>query len=196
MLWTHVFGAKVSPPIRMAEMPFSSDAELKAVTKLLDDAFGVVVIALERSFFPAGVERRGGPDEASLENIRLPTPFNQTEAAMAYAKNLPLLVIVETGLKPEGLLKRGYEWHVQSVEPTPAALSTPDFNGVFADWKSQVTARAKSPSPDRAAAAPKPLHEQTIREIVASLGPAHLWKMLAAVATLVTGAFALGVKFH
>ena len=55
---------------------FSADAPLKAITELMDHCSGIVVIALERSFFPAGIDKRGGPRQAATNcpaDVR-PTP--------------------------------------------------------------------------------------------------------------------------
>ena len=109
-------------PHTVGRNTFSSDAPLKKVVELLDSCQGVVVIALERSFFPSGIDKRGGPDETQLSNIRLPTPWNHIEAAMAYSRRLPLMVILESGLKSEGLLEAGYDWYVQRIKPAPFSI--------------------------------------------------------------------------
>jgi hypothetical protein len=96
-------------PHTVGRNTFSADAPLKTVVELLDTCSGAVVIALERSYFPSGAEQRGGPKEVALTDVKLPTPWNQIEAAMAYARGLPLMVIVEAGLKSEGLLEHGYD---------------------------------------------------------------------------------------
>src|SRR5271169_2837474 len=69
-------------PYSVGRNTFTSDAPLKAVTDLLDKVSGAVIIALERSFFSSGIERRGGPREVRVENVILPTPWNHIEAAM------------------------------------------------------------------------------------------------------------------
>jgi hypothetical protein len=89
-------------------------------------------------YFPSGVEKRGGSKETALKDIKLPTPWNQIEAAMAYSGGLPLLVIVESGLRSEGLLERGHDWYVQWVKPDGSALNSNEFNGVLASWKSKM----------------------------------------------------------
>jgi hypothetical protein len=114
---------------------FDADSPLKTVVNLMDGCSGAVIIALERTFFPAGISRRGGTREASLSNVKFATPWNQIEAGMAYSRGLPLLVIVENGIKSEGLLEPGYDWYVQSVKPELSALTTVQFNGVLAGWK-------------------------------------------------------------
>jgi hypothetical protein len=73
-------------PHTVGRNTFSSDAPLKTVTELLNKCSGTVVIALERTYFASGIEKRGGPKESSLSNVKLPTPWNQIEAAMAYSR--------------------------------------------------------------------------------------------------------------
>ena len=70
---------------------------------------------------------------------------------MAYARGLPLLVIVDAALKGEGLLEQKYDWYVQRVRLEESALNSPEFNGVLADWKrkmaqSQAQAHAGLPA--------------------------------------------------
>ena len=107
---------------------------------------------------------------------------------MAYSRNHPLMVIVESGLKSEGLLERGNDWYVQWVKPEAAALSTTEFNGVLASWKQKMLSTPKTPAPTKVAS------ELTLAELAGSLKPAQLWSFLGALATLVGGAFALGGK--
>jgi hypothetical protein len=176
-------------PHTVGRNTFSSDAPLKTVTELLDRCSGTVVIALERMYFASGLERRGGPSEASLSDIRLPTPWNQIEAAMAYSRAHPLMVIVEKGLKSEGLLERGNDWYVQSVKPDATSLSTVEFNGVLASWKQKLLESSKKPSLS------KPTSEFTIAELIGGLKPAQLWGILAALILLAGGAFTGGKVF-
>ncbi len=175
-------------PHTVGRNTFSADSPLKTVTELLDKCSGTVVIALERMYFASGIEKRGGSKEASLSEIKLPTPWNQIEAAMAYSRKHPLLVIVESGLKSEGLLERGNDWYVQWVKPESAALSTTEFNGVLASWKQKMLVTPKAPTPSKAPS------ELTVAELIGGLKPTQLWSVLGALAVLIAGAFALGGK--
>jgi hypothetical protein len=175
-------------PQTVGRNAFSSDAPLK---KLLDSCQGTVVIALERSFFPTGIEKRDGPVETQLSNVKLPTPWNQIEAAMSYSRQLPLLVLIERGLKTEALLERGYDWYVQSIDPIPSALTTNEFNGVLADWKSKVDMHRSASIKVAVTAPSKSPSELTVRELIGGLRAAQLWSVLVALAA---GAFALGAK--
>ncbi|HET8798762.1 MAG TPA: hypothetical protein VFO89_13800 [Thermoanaerobaculia bacterium] len=175
-------------PHTVGRNTFSADAPLKTITELLDRCSGAVVIALERSYFASGTEKRGGSKEIPLSEVKLPTPWNQIEAAMAYARGLPLMVIVETGLKSEALLERGYDWYVQWVRPEAAALNSPEFNGVLASWKQKMVQTPKK------ASLSKPASDLTVAELIGSLKPTQLWSVLVALAALLAGAFALGGK--
>ena len=103
------------------------------------------------------------------------------------------MVVVESGLKSEGLLERGYEWYVQWIKPVPSALTTLEFNGVLADWKSKV----KSYKADAKKASDSPLSKSpadlTIRELVGGLSLRSFGCLLGLVA-IVAGAFAIGAK--
>lgn len=175
-------------PHTVGRNTFSADAPLKTVTELLDKCAGTVVIALERMYFPLGIDKRGGANESKLTEIKLPTPWNQIEAAMAYSRGHPLMVIVESGLKSEGLLEQGYDWYVQWVKPEIAALSTTEFNGVLASWKQKML------NPSQSRVKTKVTSELTIAELIGGLKPAQLWSIVGALITLVVGAFALGAK--
>ena len=176
-------------PHTVGRNTFSADAPLKTVTELLDKCSGTLVIALERSHFASGTEKRGGPKEITLTDVKLPTPWNQIEAAMTYARGLPLMVVVEAGLKSEGLLERGYDWYVQWVQLEASALHSTEFSGVLASWKQKMAQTSKKVFPSTTAS------DLTVAEIIGGLKPTQLWSVLVALATLLAGAFALGGKF-
>jgi hypothetical protein len=182
-------------PHTVGRNTFSSEAPLKTVEELMDKCEGAVVLALERSYFQQGLDKRGGQNEKPLSDIKLPTPWNHIEAAMCYSRNLPLLVIVENGIKSEGLLEPGYDWYVQNLEPEPSSLNSVEFNGVLSSWKSRIDQfspnKEKNPS-DLLGGNPADL---TIGQLVNGLKPTQLWSILAAVLGLFVGAFVFGTKF-
>jgi hypothetical protein len=177
-------------PYTVGRNTFGSDSPLKTIVELMDECSGTVVIALERKYFPSGLEKRGGPEQATLSNVMLPTPWNQIEAAMAYSRGHPLLVIVERGIHAEGLLEPGSGWYIQTVEPTAQALTTVEFNGVLASWRGKLST-AKAEAVKRLTPS-----EFTIGELLRDMKTSHLYSVLSALAVLIGGAFALGTKFH
>jgi hypothetical protein len=117
---------------------FSSQQPLKAVMELMDECAGTIILAFERTQIIQAFEKRGSKDERQITDLKLPTVWNQIEATIAYSKGHPLLVVVENGLKAEGLLEQGYDWYVQSVPLNQDALSGREFQGMFSDWKRRV----------------------------------------------------------
>ena len=105
---------------------------------------------------------------------------------MAYSRGLPLMVIVEDGIKSEGLLEKGYDWYVQSIQLETAALNTAEFNGVLASWRKKLEARpaGKGPAKDPS--------ELTVGELLGGLKPAQLWGLMGGMAAAMAMAFALG----
>ena len=180
-------------PNTVGRNKFSVDAPLRTVEKLMDECVGTVILALERSYFPTGVEKRGGERETSISNIVLPTPWNHIEAAMAYSRRLPLLVIVQEGLKHEGLLEPGYDWYVQTVPLDESYLSSSQFNGLLASWKNKIDAKASIKS------GANPIEiidvsQMTVGQILGALKPSHLWSVLGASCAALAGAYALGAQ--
>ena len=178
-------------PNTVGRNKFSSDAPLKTINSLMDECSGTIVIALERTYFPNGLEKRGGEKEIKLHEVRYPTPWNQIEAAMAYSRSQPLMLIIEHGLKSEGLLEKGYDWYVMWVEPNKDSLVTSEFSGVLSDWKKKVEAYDKNKI-DKTEKNKKDPAELTFGELFSNLKTSQLWGILTALATLIGGAFALG----
>jgi hypothetical protein len=133
---------------------FSSLQPLRAVNELMRECAGTIIVALERSLLIEGIERRDSPKQAVLNGSKLPTPWNHIEAAMAYVHEHPLLVIVEDGVKNEGLLEQGYDWFVLELDSSLSPVDNPIFQGMIADWKKRVIQFAEKKSTRVAPPAP------------------------------------------
>jgi hypothetical protein len=57
---------------------------------------------------------------------------------MAYSLDQPLLTIVETGMRNEGVLEEGYDWYVKWLDLSPGSLAEPEFLRMFTAWKENV----------------------------------------------------------
>jgi hypothetical protein len=171
---------------------FSTSTPLKAVGELMDDCQGTIVVALERYFFPAGVERRAGSLEAPLANTKLPTAWNQIEAAMAYCRGHPLMVIVDADLSMSGLLEPGNDWFVHQLSPVPSSLNSLEFNGVLADWKRRISGRAAPPA--GRASVKRSTADSKVVDLLGSLRPGELWKTIIVAFGILAAAFTSGLK--
>jgi hypothetical protein len=111
---------------------------LKHISDVLRACSGTIVVALKRISIVDGVELRDTGGTSQLANVSLPTVWNQIEAAMAYSMGQPLLAIVETGLRSEGVLEEDYDWYVKWLDLTPGSLAGPGFLEIFGLWKQNV----------------------------------------------------------
>ena len=108
----------------------------------------------------------------------------------------PLLVLVEKGLRPEGLLEPGYDWYVLNIDLDLKTISEAEFQGIFSDWKQRVDEKAHTLKK----AKNNEIDPEKIKpsELLRSLTIKQLWAtILALVATyaaVATFAFWLGGK--
>jgi hypothetical protein len=124
--------------------------------------------------------------------VALPTVWNQIEAAMAYSRGLPLLVVVEHGMRPEGLLEGRYDWYVQEVAVSRDCLNDPEFRGVLSDWLRRVEATPAAPAEHSS----RDLEHLTLGQVLRIASVTQLWAVVAAAATVLAGvaavAYAIG----
>lgn len=190
----HLKGNGFSPRC-LGRNDFSSQQPLKAISKLMDQCCGTVVIGFARTHIEKAVQYGANGSTTPITEQNLPTVWNQIEATMAYDRQQPLLVVLEEGLKPEGLLESGYDWFVQWVPLSAAPVFTREFLGVFADWKARVEEyRVAKEQKANGAALKLDYGRASIREIVYSLTPGQFWSVAGAVVALLVGVAGLAYK--
>lgn len=171
---------------------WSAAAPLNAVDGLMDRCRGALIIGLERYSFDAGVERRGSPKQTTLGATSLTTSWNQVEAALAFSKGLPLLVLLDERVKPDGLLEPGHDWYIARVPLKPESLQTPKINGLVRSWKARVTAageaKAAVPSP------PVDPANTSIKDLIGALPIKEVWAFVGVLCALLASAFVIGLK--
>jgi hypothetical protein len=113
---------------------------LKHIRDMMAQCAGTIVIAFERIHIQAGTESRGGHDEQSFEDVRLPTVWNQIEAGMAYVLDHPVLVIAERGLRQDGLLEPEHDWYINWLDVDIPLRQNPQILETISDWKEQISA--------------------------------------------------------
>jgi len=182
-------------PRTVGRNDFSANTPLRRIAEVLDRCDGTVVLAYARTLSMTFVDRPGSEVELREENVRLPTVWNQIEAAMSYSRGLPLLVVVENGLRDEGLLESRYDWYVQRVSLTSDALETAEFRGILADWAAQVKAHAegRSSNLDKPAAPVAPA-DVTIKQLLGGLTIPQLWGALGAMGTVLVAVATVAYK--
>lgn len=167
---------------------FRNREPLRTIADCMRECGGAVILAFERIHIDAGSEMRGGSDQKTVAGQNLPTVWNQIEAAMAYTLGRPLLVVVEPGLRSEGLLQHGYDWYVVTAPLNRSLFSDPQFAGVLDDWKGRLSTAIPATEEDIASL--------TVGTLFKRLKPAQLWSTLVAIvgimAAVATIAYRLG----
>lgn len=129
-------------PRQMEKNEWTAEQPLRGIKRVIEECHGAVVIAFPRYRFPYGTECKKNGGEKQLTDVRITTVWNQIEAAMAYARNLPLLVIAQHGLLYDGLLEDRYDWKVFRTDFTPEHLRSEAFIGCLERWKERVLERS------------------------------------------------------
>jgi len=128
-------------PMTLGRTFWSHKQPLQAVRDKMVECAATIILAFERTHIDQGVERRDSPREKPFNGINLPTVWNQIEAAMAYTLDHPLFVIVENGIKSEGLFEEKYDWFVYTVDLDSSVFFEQKFMGIFKAWKEEVELR-------------------------------------------------------
>lgn len=139
-------------PIRMERNKWSSDQPLRAIREAIRECSGIVVVVFPRYSFSEGSVRLKTGGEEQLRNIRMPTSWNQIEAAIGYTIGLPLFVIAQNGVRADGLLEE-YDWKVFWSDFSEQELQSEAFLGYLGSWRDRVLSHA-SDAEKQAAAIP------------------------------------------
>jgi hypothetical protein len=157
---------------------------LKDISRIMRECQGVIIVAYERTYFDSGIEKRKSPQEKPLESVRYTTPWNQIEASMAFALGLPIIVMMEKGLREEGLLEEKYDWYVERLSISADAFSDKDVRGRIMAW----CRRVQTDKPQRAN------HGQIDAEMtVSDLGKMLTLKTVGVLVGAMFGIFVFGV---
>ena len=167
---------------------------LRSVAECMRECSGAAVLAFERTHVASGVEKRGSAQAVALAEVNLPTVWNQIEAAMAYSLGRPLLVLVEHGIRSEGLLETGYDWYVKWVDLRQPTFSDPEFTALFADWKAKVAAPIGGAAPSGSAAEEADVGKMSVGQLLGRLKAGQLWSVVSALFAAIVGALALGYR--
>ncbi len=164
----------------MNKNEWSFEQPLRAIKHVIEDCDGAVVIAFSRYHFPTGMELKKSGEVGPLTDVRLPTIWNQVEAAMAYMKCIPLLVIAERGLRDDGLLEGKYDWNVFWTEFKAEQLRSDAFVGYLESWRRRVVEHASMRS-GSGASVNGDISKMTVGELIARLSVPQLWATVSAI---------------
>jgi len=76
---------------------------LRPISELMDGCMGCVVFLTERYFIEKGYIKKGSKNEREIHLQSHTTPWCHIEAAMAFSRNLPLLILRDKNVNADGL---------------------------------------------------------------------------------------------
>jgi len=121
-----------------------SDRPISMVKRVLGTCDGAIIVAFTRFEIKKGIEFPESKREKSIDGIRLPTTWNQLEGGMAYALEIPVLILMEKGLDRQGILGDVGEEALLEIELSASTLEKQAFRDVFWTWRELVMARAST----------------------------------------------------
>lgn len=127
-------------PRVMNRTDYPTGSPLKDISRVMRECHGVIVVAFERTYFESGLEKQ----RTALGAVRYTTPWNQIEASLAFALGIPMIVLMEPGLREEGLLEEKFDWYIDRISISVAALSSKDVQNRIMAWCRDVQ-KAKAP---------------------------------------------------
>jgi hypothetical protein len=172
-------GCKADPRI-IDKNEYPSGNALDKIRDVMRTCHGVLVVAYERKYLEAGIEKRGSDRAVALSQRTYTTPWNHIESAMAYSLGLPIYIICQQGLAPEGLVETKVDWYVLYTEISKNSFAKTQTTESIRAWvETRVTPRAKNRRSLQAIEGQLKLSDMTPKEILAAV-------------SVVTGAFAAG----
>ncbi len=124
-------------PHRLGGEQFTLDAPLKAVIDLMKECRGAIILGYPQ--YEIFTERTKAGIQEGVLGLKVPTPWNQIEGAIAYCRNIPVLVIAQDGIGG-GIFDFGVtggfvlctnlaskDWHKKK-----------EFQGVFKEWITRI----------------------------------------------------------
>jgi hypothetical protein len=168
-------------PQTVGRSKFSARQPVQAARDLIAECDGAMLIAFERTLIVDGVEKPNSADASAIGNELHPTVWNQMEGAMAYARKVPILTIVQKGVKRQGMLSNRLEWGAIECQIDTDMLRGEEFRQVFADWFSCVV-KHREATENR----PVDVSQLRIGEILRSLKPAQLAAVISFLILLIS----------
>jgi hypothetical protein len=121
---------------------FGNEAPLMTVRRLMEACHGAVVLGLAQLLVTTGVSKPGTSSERRVRSVRLPTPWNQLEAGIAFALDLPLLIVHEAGVEADGIFDPQIgDRFVHQTDLSAAWLASEAFSQPFDQWVNEVMNR-------------------------------------------------------
>lgn len=122
---------------------WSVEKPLRPVQRKMREVHGAVVLAMERFRSLEGLYKEGSAAERRAADQRFATVWTHIEGAMAYQLDLPLLILKDDRLVPEGMFDPTiHEWVIIRVNiRKPEEMRSHPLKGYIDSWIEAVRER-------------------------------------------------------
>lgn len=111
---------------------YSFKTPLQQVREVMRECEGAIILGFRQKQIQTGVDR----NENNISDLYLPTAWNNLEAGMAYMLDLPMLIIVETGVAKEGIFDaESSDRYIMESNLTPSWLEDDEFLQPLNEWR-------------------------------------------------------------
>lgn len=123
-------------PRTIGKTDYPNKSPMDEVVKLMEQCSGAIILGYPQIIVNSGIIKEKQIDKEFL----LPTEWNHIETGLAYAREIPLLVIHHLGIT-RGVFDRGalsnYIYEINMADSNWPLR--PDIQGALANWKKEVT---------------------------------------------------------
>lgn len=135
-------------PRTLGVTDYNLKAPLHAIRKLMSESYGLITVAFRRTYLEKATGNyRTDIDKLSaydLSDTWMTSPWAHIEPAMAYQVGLPIMLLRESGVLADGILKHGvvglYMPEFDLEADAEAYLQSLEWRQVFRAWETDVRA--------------------------------------------------------
>jgi len=125
---------------------FGTKSPLALVRRTMAKCHGALILGLIQGRIDTGTSKPGPKKRRPLRSSTFPTPWNQLEAGIAYAMDLPLMIVKEVGICG-GIFDPGAvgDHFVHSVDlGTSRTWRTAELKSSLDEWNAEVICHAQT----------------------------------------------------
>ena len=163
---------------------------------------GMIVVGYPLIIVREGVERPGTDKEQYLKDVSLTTPWNHMEAAFAFERELPLMVLRDRNLKVEGFMEHSVDWEVKRFDFTTEFVLSREFSSMVEQFYNEIdeyVEKCSKKSSESRSLKEKDFNVEdwTLGNLISAFSRLSLpdtMKVISIITTLLGGTFYLGHK--
>lgn len=133
-------------PRTLGVTDYDTNAPLKGIRRIMMESNGLLAIALKKTYIETGCEYKGGSWDC-VEDKWLTSPYCQIEPAMAFQLGLPVLILRDKSVIPDGILEKGAVGSFMSVFDIKDGCKyfySDEFLKLLREWEADVRTVAKN----------------------------------------------------